>query len=487
MRHQWDTLEEWESFMPEKKIDDKINRAKRIRAYLKICDKPFYSRMQAFVGVLQQMQQVIAKVNPNRIIRGVNESDEAFAERLKSAYQKNPQYVEVELNYPYVSQEYWDLDGKVYGISPDMKIVDESFEPEDKFEKMFARMEDYKKRSEFLRAFNSLESYAIGYCIRRGVNHNKEGKNLTVRDAWDYMRDTGLMTLKKRKKWQFYTGIRHKLSHSYFDDALRSQLYSVESDFYGDLRTVANKLLEVGPDVRKKEENVYEYTNVDGRVVTLDHEKHLILSVEETGEKQIASQVKAEVAEKKFIPEGKTPREFCNGLGFDMENQKIEGVRLQNGVYINIAKGSIKWDGNTRWYTADSFNALQVNKSKIRTNKELRVTGYFAEEGKPSYRGGDTLLIERRHSVVLDRACRIKEFKFKDAQNNIIKTEFEHTANGKDRISLSDGTSILISGKDVLVSHNNKILSADNWKEFALTYPSTQIPPKQITKSGYGR
>ena len=170
------------------------------------------------------------------------------------------------------------------------------------------------------------------------------------------------------------------------------------------------------------------------------------------------------------------------------EEGQIKSVELQNAVCIDMTGKNIRWGDNVRWHiNAENSNYLQAGRSVLRTDKELHLQEYHIGKFEPSFSAGDKLLIDNRHILLLDSAKRIKEFKYKDANNNFIKAEFEHKSNGADRISFADGTNVLISDNDILVSHNGIVLNCDNQKEFAASYDTPQKLPPSLNKHGNER
>lgn len=485
MRHQWDTLDELEAYMPKQRSDSKKLRATRLNSYLKFGGKSYFQRMRAYEIVLHQMQQIIAEINPNRIIRNENESYDEFIERVKSAHHRNPgRHLEAEANYMLLHDEYIGLENDIHAISPDIRIVEDVCESDHKFERMFKRMEDYKKRSMFLETFHTIECYALGHCIRHGKNCTEKGDNLTTPDVWDYLRETGVITPEECTRWQDYTKLRRQLSHSYFNGYLKSRLYEKKADFFQDLHALEKKLYDIGPYVTKKEEGVYQYTHADGKVVVLDHNNHTILSVTDAPQHQVIHKESAKIETTEYQPDRKPYREvYRNGIEFKIDNEEISGVRLPNDTFINIARQSIDFGDRTRWYAnSQYFNALQTPRSTVRTDKELKVTGYFEGSRNFDVQNRHNLLIDNRHRLLLDGNCRIKEFDFMNAADKIVKTEFDHIAEGKDMLSFADGTKVVFSGKDVIVAHGGKVLNYDNRKEFVKTYDGTSMPPQQISK-----
>jgi len=512
MRHQFESLDEFELFMPKKHGDPEAKRIQRVTSYLKLCDKEnktIHQRMKSYIEVLHQMQGIMAEIVPNRLIRNRAESRNKFKKRVKEFAIDNPDIpVEVELNYLPMSREFYTLEKDLRKILPNIKIVDDVLNDESKFERLYNRMGAYKKRSDYLQSFHTLECSAMGHCIRHGINCKKEEKetsnkqfcclmsdtedskkykNLNIHDAFDYLQKSGIMDDKERAKWKYYTELRRRLSHYYFSDALKNEICNseIEKEYNIDLRIMKERLLKFGPTVRKYWDDTYAYKNFDGRVVVLDHKNHKILHSIKFAPQKTAAPKEIDKTE----PEKNVSQKTYNGVAkVKVSDGKMTGVKLPSGVYINLKNRGVDWGGGVRWYTnAGYFNALQTPKSTIRTNKELKVTSFFAGSNCISLENESNLLIDNRHNLLLDANGRMKEFDFNDGKNNIIKTEFGRTADGKDRILFDDGTSVLISGKDIFVSHNGTVLSKDNIKEFEATYNTQSVSLLSFNKHGNGR
>lgn len=494
MRHQWETLEEWEDFMPKTYKPSQEKRAERVDSYLHFCDKPIYLRLKRYIAILHQMQNIISEVNPSRIIRGQEETDYQFLKRLKFAYKKNPsKHLEAEINYPTYSDKFLLFKGDIAQISPDIRIADDTCETDEKFEHMFERMEGHKERSWFLQAFHTIECNAIGHCIRNGINHNKDNKNLTVYDAWDYLKDTGVMTSDEHDKWIDYSRHRRDISHYYFDEGLRGWLKNNIDEFRQDITALRKKLNEAGPIVTKQPDGTYKYTHKDGKEVILDHKRHLIVKVTKKPQEQQKTLSKSEFLSKAYVTytKNKRPRKvYPNGVEIENDaNKKITGIKLPNNVFINIEHQSIHWGKNTHWYeNAQFFNALEINRSTVQTNKKLRVTEYRIGRDPQDFDYGDHLFIDDKHRVVIDDDGFIKKFDYKVAENKVIQAKFRRTDDGRDIVVFDDNTGVVFSGKDVSVIRNGKVLSFDNRDEIALSYGCyAPILPQQFIKHDGGR
>ena len=98
----------------------------------------------------------------------------------------------------------------------------------------------------------------------------------------------------------------------------------------------------------------------------------------------------------------------------------------------------------------------------------------------------DCKLVDTRHNLVFDSKCRIKEFKFRDWSNNVLKTCFSYPYGGC-TLTFPDGTIVCLVGDKIAVSHNGKKLNFDNRAEFASTYINLQDTLQQNMIKNNGR
>ncbi len=449
MRHQLDTLDELGFFDADKANKNKIIRSTYVESYLKICDKTPIYRMKAYIDVLHQMQHVMRKICPNRLIRDTSESNNKFFQRVRTAY-ANPDAMcpGVELNHPIASDKYKSLNRNLRKIIPTINIVDD-------FPLSHGRdigIDYYGNRSRFLNTFHASDCIVMRHCMTRG-------RNLRSYEAWQHIKKLGLLSPQESKTWQDYAVLRNKLSHNYFSKELRNLLLSKEEQFLQDAQVLMNTLISVGPDVTKLRDGVYEYAHKDGLVAHLDFKNHKILY-----------QNRPSIENCKYT--------FPNGMEIGVYNGLVTNVKLPNGIIINLQTQTINWDEHTMWHTIkDCVNVLQTARSKIYTGPDLRVTKYMECGSKIPFGKGDSILIDRRHHVALDSMCRIKEFKFKNTANVSISTTFSHTKDGCNLISFMDGTTVTQSENGMTVAHNGVTLTYDNRDEFALTYSIPQMTP----------
>lgn len=474
IRHQWDTLQDLDNFSLEKSLENKMVRAKRAYSFLKFCDKTIHQRMAYSVEALHDMQRVMTAINPNILIREPSETNNKFKKRIKAVCLQYPdRQIEVEMNYPLASEKYISLCGDLNkkNIFPSIKILDD-FDGDIRL----GMFEDYRRRSFFLRTYHGIESDAMRYCQRCAQDKNNRG-------AWFYLRDVGIITNEECQIWQDYTSLRNKLVHDYFSESLRKQLNGIESKYFQGILVMQKRIRQACQDATKIQGNIIEYNHKDGKVVAIDYTSHKREIVNCNDKPPIELEKQEDVSEKNVRKEV-----YRNGVEFKIENDEIVGVSFPNNVYVNFHNRSINWGDKTCWYTnSDCFNALQTPRSTIRTDKELKVSSIFEGKRNIPFAKGDDLLIDYRHRLSLDGNGRIKEFNFKNAENEVIKTTFRYLLGDKsDIVSFTDGTSIVFASKNVEVIHNNTVLSYGTRKEFVKTYDSSQnrfLDVKKVVKA----
>ena len=470
LRHQWDTLDELGHFSPQKSNKNKIVRDIYVKSYLELCDKTIIQRMKSYIDVLHQMQNVMEKIHPGWMIRDVSESNNKFFQRVKNAANHNPgQPVTVELNLPLASEKHASLKKNLHKFIPQINIVDE-FPDEVAKQK---QLDDYNLRSWFLQTFKSVECMVMRHCMIRG-------KDLRHKEAWDYMETVGVLNPRERLTWKNYAILRNMLSHEYFNENLRKQLFDTNKAYSQDLQALTARILTMSPDVTKIEPGVYEYAHQDGIVVTLDYNNHKVL------EKRMAPITKKDITivdtPKINVEAFKKQPQMTETIGckFNVIDDKITSVKVPNGVVIDFDTSQINLGGGL-WLDAHAqyTNVLRTSATKLLFDKNLHVDEYIEKNHKIPFRNGDNLLIDRQHRVQLDSASRIKEIKIKTGANNIVTVGVKHKNNGATDIIFADGTIISVMGQNITVSHNGVSLTFDNREIFAISYIDSKIAMQQ--------
>lgn len=477
MRHQWDTMDELGYFHSADRNASK--RAEYLQSYLKLCDKTIVQRLKSYIDVLHQMQHVIARVCPKRIIRDKSDSNSRFAAMLKAYHAQNPdEPLAVELNYPLASDKYKALHRNLHKIFPQIRITEDFLSKQDEF----CRLDrDYGRRAWFLQTYHALECRMMTYCITRG-------ENLQNKAAWDYCRAHNLISPQDYRAWDYYTRLRNAVSHSFYSPFLRQKLREVEEPYIKRLNDIETKLFAVAPQSKRISSGVYQMIHNDGICVTIDYKNRKILHGIKRSELQQPKKVgKIELPENKHentAGSAPTTESYANGVIYTLSDNRIKSVKLPNGVTVNCEKRRIGWNTGAQFHTnAEYFNVLQTDNCKLITDKELRVTEFWEKRRQQRICGGDTWMLESRHRAYIDTVGRLKEFNFKNADGKTIKTTFKPTRDGT-IISFNDDTGLVLRAHDMEVTHNGEILTYENRQEFAATYNgATGISPQTVKNS----
>ena len=486
IRHSSDMMEELGYFNPDEAQKASEERAEYLRSYTALCDKSLIARMESYVDVLYQMQEVIRTINPSALIRGKSESNSKFINRIKAYHKRYPERkVVVEISHPISGDKYKSLNRCIRKVLPQAQIIDDFKHKDERFNNL---EDDYQLRSWFLQTYHSFECRMMTYCMTRG-------QNLKNRDAWAYLKTLKLLSTQESQTWKDYTDLRNALSHNYFSRELRQKLRETEAPYIKHLNDLEEKLMAVYPDVRWVQKGIYEYKHKDGSIVTLDFNKRDISYRNELSPtSQFKVKGKIDLTEKdvearlknqqKAHPQKET---YANGVELRTDDNKLTYIKLPSGVTINFEKQRIIWDKNVLLHTnADSFNVLQTANNKIITDKNFRVTVYWEKNYRRPLGAGDVCMMDYRHRASVDSIGRLREFNFKNDKGEIIKTGFRQAKTGAEML-FADGTRITWQGQSMVLEHSGKKLTYENRQEFAASYISTSggLPP--LNKSGNGR
>lgn len=468
IRHQWDSLDDLVCFNMKQAEENKRTRQRNVKSYLKVFGQSSVQRAKSYIEILHQMQNVIYKIAPNRIIRNPLETNNKFFKRVKEISQQNPEMpLSVELNYALTDYKHEALNKNLNKILPWVNVIDD-------FSNRLAKQDNidgYYTRSCFLQNFLTVECMVMRHCNLRGCEFEDTEKHRKNNQAWQYLRNTGILSHEESNKWQKYSALRNLLSHNYFDDKLRIQLQNQFDDFLNDVQKISDKFIEIGPDVRKTGDNIYEFAHIDGLGIELDIKNHKVLRKFRTTQQK------------------ETPQEFhFDGTEIKLFGDKIIGVKFSNGININLKQPHINLFDCVKLYKTDNLlYVLQTDKSKMFIDNNLRVVKYTEKNRNQPFYPGDNLLIDYRHSVLLDSGCRIKEIKIKDIKNNILRTTFGHTKEGGILISLPYEISVVQSSTGTSVMHNGMTLDVNNCQEFIKAYNTKQNILQQNLQNNIGR
>ena len=450
IRHQWDTLDGFGCFGVEKSAENVKKRADYAKSYLTFCDVSKTTNIQRekiYVNALHQMQHIIRQINPNRIIREIPESNSKFVQRAKAVYAENKN-IEVELNRPLLDDKHYPLSKAINKLLPNVKIIDDKDQTIDKIE----YISWYLDRSCFLEVLLSVECELMRHCLTRG-------HDLQKLSAWKYAENIGILSHEEFLKWQKYILLRNQLSHNYFDENLREKLREIDADFKKDVESLTEKISEDrGPGVRKDKDDCFTAAHKDGLVVQVDFQKYNISRFS-----TVSKPYRLGTPKKESYP---------NGVEFYLIAKALVGMKTPGGVNITLYNQSISWDADTVWYKNGKNNGyvFETPHSRLVTDNNLKVVEFIKNGKQQPFAENDKLFVGENHKIVLDDVGRIKKFRFKNANNEVVYTLFSHAKCGYNTILLNDGTNILQSGPEFVITHGGKTMLFDELQDFAASY-----------------
>lgn len=454
IRHQWDSLDGFGCFSPDKSAKNNAKRAEYLKSYLKFCnvyDHTIYQRKDVYIKILNQMRRIISIINPNRIVRDALESNSKFVQRAKKVYAENKNVV-FELNRPLLDVKHKPLNRAIKKLLPGANIIDDF----DEMNKKEDYINYYLNRSWFLASLLSVECSVMEHCLMRGHNLQKS-------DAWAYVEKIGAISHEDFLKWQKYVHLRKELSHNFFDENLREKLRQNEDGFNVDKKLINMKIVDIrGPKVKKIGDNAYLFAYKDGLIINLDFNKYSISS-----RSPFFRSYRLRHSKKETYP---------NGFELNLISKQIAGMKTPMGIKITLHNQVVNWGDDTIWYKNGKMGyVLQTPGSIMFADNNLCVTDFVKNCEKQPVSAKAKLSFGFGHKVILDDVCRIKKFIFKKPNGDIVKTMFAHAKAGYNTISFDDGTNILQSGPEFVITHCDKALLFDGNQDFAATYAQKNI------------
>lgn len=449
IRHQWDTLDGFGCFGVDKSAENTNKRAEYVKSYLNFCDVSKMTNIQRgkrYINTLHQMQHIIRNINPNRIIREVSESNSKFVQRAKAVYAENKN-IKIELNRSMLDPKHYHLNKTVNKLLPDVKIIDNKEDMDNKEEYISC----YIDRSWFLEVLLSVECELVRYCLVRGHDLQKLA-------AWKYIENIGILSHDEFLRWQKYIWLRNQLSHNYFDANLRNQLCKIDADFNRDVESLEKKLDDRGPGVRKDKEDSFTVAHKDGLVVRLDFQQYTMK--------------RNRLFYRSYRLRRHKKETYPNGVEFTCISDLITSMKTPSGTKITSHNHGIQWNADTVFYKNGKNKGyiLETPHSRLIMDNNLKLIEFIKNDELQTFAENDKLLIGDGYKIVLDDVGRIKKFRFKNANNEVGYTLFSHAKCGYNTILLNDGTNILQSGPEFVITHGGKTMLFDERPDFAATY-----------------
>ena len=166
-----------------------------------------------------------------------------------------------------------------------------------------------------------------------------------------------------------------------------------------------------------------------------------------------------------------------NGTEFKTIDNNLISVKLPNGISVNFDSHTIGFDICTHWHiNKDLDSVFKTRTCEMFVDPDLHATKYSSRGIAADVSAGDNWLMDNRYRVSLDAECRVKQIKFRRANNAMFCAEFTQNQ-GQHVMVITDGTIILFNGRKLVLRHNGVVLGFDNCQEFAATYntPTTML------------
>ena len=355
--------------------------------------------------------------------------------------------IEVELNRPLLDDKHYPLNKAINKLLPNVKIIDDKDQTIDKIEYISC----YLDRSWFLEVLLSVECELVRYCLIRGHDLQKLA-------AWKYIENIGILSHDEFLRWQKYIWLRNQLSHNYFDANLRNQLCKIDADFNRDVESLEKKLEDRGHGVRKDKQDGFTVAHKDGLVVRLDFQQYTMK--------------RNRLFYRSYRLRRHKKETYPNGVEFTCISDLITSMKTPSGTKITSHNHGIQWNADTVFYKNGKNKGyiLETPHSRLIMDNNLKLIEFIKNDELQTFAENDKLLMGDGYKIVLDDVCRIKKFKFKNANNDVVQTLFSHAKCGYNTILLNDGTNILQSGPEFVVTHGGKTMLFDELQDFAATY-----------------
>ena len=149
--HQWDTLDGLGKFNSVEGVKNQSIRRRYLDSYCRLCDKPMYERLDSYIEEANNFSTLVTSLTPNLLVRGVNESNSKFVQRIKEYVKNHPQEnLMIECNHNQGSEKKESLQKNIQKLFPQAEIIDGTGMD---IESFFDRIEIYMYRKSYLEVY----------------------------------------------------------------------------------------------------------------------------------------------------------------------------------------------------------------------------------------------------------------------------------------------------------------------------------------------
>ena len=461
LHHQFDTLDGYGRFINGENNQNESIRERYIESYRSFCSGSFTDRINSYIESTNMFKPLVEGLIPNMFIRGKQESNSKFLQRIKEYVKSNPNTpIFVETSYPYKDKKKEALIKNINKIIPNAEIIDQI--QGSNINDFSIKISGYMQRHRYLEIFQILEHRISEYCLL-------QGDKCPPHQGWIKLLKDKVISSKEAEKWEKYKILRNDLSHNYLSKDLLSQMEMLLPQLTQDAIELSDHFDAIRPKMVINENNVCVATHSDGKIVEIDFVNKTVLRVVDKNGKQLKNRHAS-------TPKGKYIEECKNGAKIHLKGTDITQIRLPNDITINNQQ--LIFPDNSKLYYKDDRYYLLLPNAKMILGTNFEVISYIEKGRKINTSTNETIRPNPKYCLKIDRQKRLKTIEFVLEDKKTISLEFSNN-----NITFSDKTVWNINTDNLSISHNGIELNYQSRKQFIESYDTPNIiKPKKFER-----
>ncbi len=464
LHHQFETLDGYGRFINGQDDQNKSIRNRYLESYQRLCSGTFVERISKYVKTADNFKDLVSGIYPTLLIRGSNESNNKFIQRIKEFRKQNKDTtIYIETSYPNREKKKNALLNSINKLFDNVEVIDNI--QSENINDFIKRIVLYMERKKYIETFQILEH-------KIGEYYLFSGEKCPPTQGWNKLVKQKIITQKENERWEQYKYLRNELSHNYLSDNLASQMLDILPQMVDDAIELNDRIESLKPQIVRTDKGTFLAKHKDGKIVEIDFEEKKIINI-------IEPNGNTKTEKKAYSPIGKYTEEYPNNMSISLEGTKINSIKLPHGIVINFKKSKLTFSDNAKLFMDGSDkNYFVTPNSKIILDKEFNIISYIENGRRINVSPNEIIKTSEAHLIKTDNSCKLKSDDLNVAENKTIVINFE-TKNNKTIITFSDNTIWEINGKENKLSHNGIVLSYKTRKAFVDSYNN---PPQKIKK-----
>jgi hypothetical protein len=461
LHHQFDTLDGYGRFINGENKQNESIRERYMESYRNLCGGSFTDRINSYIESTNMFKPLVEGLVPNMFIRGKQESNSKFLQRIKEYAKSNPNTtIFVETSYPYKDKKKEALIKNINKIIPNAEIIDQI--QGSNINDFSIKISGYMNRHRYLEIFQILEHRISEYCLL-------QGDKCPPHQGWVKLLKDKVISSKEAEKWEKYKTLRNDLSHNYLSKELLSQMEMLLPQLTQDAINLSDHFDAIKPKIVINENNVCVATHGDGKIVEIDFINKTVLRVIDKNGKQLQNRQTS-------TPKGKYIEEYKNGAKIHLKGTDITQIRLPNN--ITISNQQLTFPDNSKLYYKDDRYYLLLPNAKMILGTNFEVISYIEKGRKINTSTNEMIRPNPKYRLKIDGQKRLKTIEFVSEDKKTISLEFS-----SNNITFSDKTVWNTNTDNLSISHNEIELSYQNRKQFIESYDAPHIiKPKKFER-----